>query len=60
MPKIRKAITLLHQSNLGEGVEEIAFEAGEAVTVLKEWDDRYLVKNAKGQLFNVPKDQVER
>jgi hypothetical protein len=60
MAKIRQAITLLHQSNLGEGVEEIAFEAGEAVTVLKEWDGRYLVKNAKGQLFNVPKDQVER
>jgi hypothetical protein len=60
MAKIRQATTLLHQSNLGEGVEEIAFAAGEAVTVLKEWDNRYLVKNAKGQLFNVPKEQVER
>jgi hypothetical protein len=60
MAKIRQALTLQHQSNLGEGVEDVAFAAGEAVTVLKEWENRYLIKNAKGQLFNVPKDQVER
>jgi len=60
MAKVRQAMTLQHQSNLGEGLEEIAFEAGEEVSVLKEWETRYLIKNAKGQLFNVPKDQVER
>jgi hypothetical protein len=59
MPTIRQATTLKHQSNLGEGVEEVAFEAGEEVTVLKEWESHYLVKNGKGQLFNVPKDRVE-
>jgi hypothetical protein len=59
MPTIRQATTLKHQSNLGEGVEEVAFETGEEVTVLKEWESHYLVKNAKGQLFNVPKDRVE-
>jgi hypothetical protein len=60
MAKVRQATKLKHQSNLGEGVEEVAFEAGEQVTVLKEWETRYLVKNAKGQLFNVPKEQIER
>lgn len=60
MAKVRQATQLKHQSNLGEGVEEVAFEAGEEVTVLKEWETRYLVKNAKGQLFNVPKEQIER
>jgi hypothetical protein len=60
MAKVRQATKLKHQSNLGEGVEEVAFEAGEEVTVLKEWETRYLVKNAKGQLFNVPKEQIER
>jgi hypothetical protein len=60
MAKVRQALTLAHQSNLGEGVEQIAFQAGEAVTVLKEWETRYLIKNAKGLLFNVPKDQIER
>jgi hypothetical protein len=59
MPTIRQATTLKHQSNLGEGVEEVAFEAGEEVTVLKEWESHYLVKKGKGQLFNVPKDRVE-
>jgi hypothetical protein len=60
MARVRQAMTLEHQSNLGEGVERIAFEAGEEVTVLKEWETRYLIKNAKGQLFNVPKEQIER
>jgi hypothetical protein len=27
--------------------------------VLKQWENHYLVKNGKGQLFNVPKDQLE-
>ena len=60
MAKVRQPTKWKHQSNLGEGVEEVAFEAGEEVSVLKEWETRYLIKNAKGQLFNVPKEQVER
>jgi hypothetical protein len=60
MAKVRQATKLKHQSNLGEGVEEVAFETGEQVTVLKEWEARYLIKNVKGQLFNVPKEQIER
>ena len=60
MATVRQAITLKHQSNLGEGVEEVKLAAGEAVSVLKEWQDRLLIKNAKGQLFNVPKDRIER
>ena len=60
MAKIRQAMTLEHRGNLGEGVEPIAFQAGEEVTVLKEWENRFLIKNAKGQLFNVPKDRIER
>lgn len=59
MAKLKQAIRLMHQSNLGEGVEEIAFEAGAEVTVLKEWQQSYLVKSAAGQLFNVRKELVE-
>jgi hypothetical protein len=59
MATIRQDTTLKHQSNLGGGVEDVAFEAGEEVTVLKQWENHYLVKNGKGQLFNVPKDQLE-
>jgi len=60
MATVKQAITLKHQSNLGEGVEEVRLAAGEAVTVLKEWQDRTLIKNAAGQLFNVPKEQIQR
>jgi hypothetical protein len=59
MATIRQATTLKHQPNLGEGVEEVAFESGDEVTILKEWEAHYLVKNTKGQLFNVPKDRLE-
>jgi hypothetical protein len=58
MATLKQATVLRHQSNLGEGVEEVAFEAGEEVTILKAWQHAYLVKNAAGQLFNVPKDLV--
>jgi hypothetical protein len=60
MATITKAITLKHQSNLSEDCEEVSFAAGDSVTVLKEWDTRFLVKNGDGKLFNVPKDAVER
>jgi hypothetical protein len=60
MASLTKALTLKHQSNLSEDVEEISFSAGDEVTVLKEWDRSYLVKNDDGKLFNVPKDAVAR
>ena len=60
MASITKPLTLKHQSNLSEDVEEVSFGAGDAVTVLKEWDRSYLVKNDDGKLFNVPKDAVAK
>ena len=60
MPTLTQTIVLKHQSNLGEGVEEVTFQAGDSVTILKEWQAAYLVKSATGQLFNVPKDLVAR
>jgi len=60
MAKVTKALTLKHQSNLSEDQEEVSFSAGDAVTVLKEWDRFYLVKNDDGKLFNVPKDAVSK
>ena len=60
MASITKALTLKHQSNLSEDCEEVSFSAGDAVTVLKEWDRFFLVKNDDGKLFNVPKDAVAK
>jgi hypothetical protein len=60
MATLKQAVVLKHQSNLGEGVEDVAFRAGDTITILKEWQKAYLVKSAAGQLFNVPKDLVEK
>ena len=57
--RIKQACTLKHQPNLGEEVDEVALKPGEELTVLKEWDDAYLAKNADGKLFNVKKELVE-
>lgn len=60
MATLTQATVLRHQPNLGEGAAEVAFVAGEEVTILKEWQLSYLVKNAAGKLFNVPKELVQR
>ena len=59
MAKLKRAITLKHQGNLGEPVEEVGFQAGEEVTVLKEFPGRYLIKKSTGQMFTTPKDVLE-
>lgn len=59
MASLKRALTLKHQSNLSEDVEEVKLDAGDLVTVLKQWSDHVLVKNADGKLFNVPKDAIE-
>ena len=59
MATIKKAITLKHQSNLGEDPEEVAFSEGDEVTVLNEWEDRSLCKNEDGVLFNIRKAHLD-
>ncbi len=59
MATIKKTLTLKHQANLGDEVEDVAFEEGQEVTVLKEWAESYLCKNDAGQLFNIVKEAVE-
>jgi hypothetical protein len=59
MARITRDVTLKHQANLGEEIEEVVFRAGDEVTVLKAWDDRTLCKSADGKLFNVPKGCLE-
>ena len=58
MATLKQATTLKHRPNLGEEIEEVSFDEGAEVTVLKEWDDRYLCKSDTGQMFNIPKDLV--
>jgi len=54
--KLAKTVTLKHQSNLGEDIKEIEFEAGHEFSVLKEWDSSYLAKDEDGNHYDIKKD----
>ena len=58
MAKLKQAVTLKHTSSMGSETEDVAFEKGDEITVLKEWADFYLVKNSDGMLFHVEKALV--
>jgi hypothetical protein len=57
--RISSAVTLKHQANLGEDVEEIELSEGDELTVLQEWENAWLAKTSDGKLFNVKKDSAE-
>jgi hypothetical protein len=59
MAKMKQRAVLQRQANKNEPVEEVAFEAGEELQVLKVWADRVLVRKANDQLFNVPIELIE-
>jgi len=59
MATIKQAITLKHQSNLGEDPQEVAFSEGDEVSVLKEWEDRSLCKSEDGRHFSIPNDHLD-
>ena len=45
---MREAVTLKHRPNLDTGASDVEFAAGEEVTILKEWTERYFIQNADG------------
>ena len=57
--RITGNVTLKHQANLGEDVEEVEFSEGEELSVLQEWDQSWLAKSGDGKLYNVKKDAAE-
>jgi hypothetical protein len=59
MARMRAATTLNHQPNLASEVSRVQFVAGEEITILSEWTERYFIKNSDGLVFNVPKEMVE-
>ncbi len=59
MAIIRAAVRLKHRPNLDTEIRQVEFAAGEPITILQEWRDWYLIKNADGLVFNVPKEMVE-
>ena len=57
--KITGSVSLKHQANLGEDVEEIELSEGDELSVLQEWENAWLAKTSDGKLFNVKKDAAE-
>ncbi len=58
--RMKESVTLQHQANLGEEIEEVEFEEGEELTVLQEWESAWLAKNADGKIFNVRKALAQK
>jgi hypothetical protein len=59
MATIKKAITLKHQANLSEELQDVAFAEGDEVTVLNEWEDSSLCKSEDGRHFNISKAHLD-
>ena len=57
--RIKAAVTLKAQANLGEEVEDFELDAGTELSVLQEFETAWLVKNDDGRLFNVKKELAE-
>lgn len=54
--RMKQAVTLKHQANLGEEVADVELAQGEELTVLKEWKGAWLAKTSDGKLLNVKKE----
>ena len=59
MATIKQTLVLKHRANLGEEADEVEFQAGQEVTVLKEWAESALCKHDDGRLFNIPKPHLD-
>ncbi|HTO53909.1 MAG TPA: hypothetical protein VMR50_11025 [Myxococcota bacterium] len=57
--RIKNAVTLKHQANLGEDLEDVELAAGDELSVLQEWESAWLAKTSDGKLFNVKKELAE-
>ncbi|HXX47667.1 MAG TPA: hypothetical protein VEN47_05540 [Myxococcota bacterium] len=57
--RIKSAVTLKHQANLGEDLEDVELAAGDELAVLQEWETAWLAKTSDGKLFNVKKELAE-
>jgi len=57
--RLKGSLTLRHQANLGEDVEEVSFEEGSELQVLQTYRTAWLVKDEENRLFNVKKELAE-
>lgn len=58
MATIARKIEAGLRTNKDSEVETVSFDAGDEVDVVKTWDHFYLVKDAEGHFYNLPKDAI--
>jgi hypothetical protein len=59
MAQIKETHVAKFQTTKGGDIEETTFAAGTEVTVIKEWEHFFLVKDEHGHYYNLPKSVVE-
>jgi hypothetical protein len=59
MAQIKEQCVLKFQTTKGGDMEETTFTPGTQVTVIKEWDHFFLIKDEHGHYYNAPKSVVE-
>lgn len=58
MAKIVRPLVARLRPNKDSDIEEIKFEAGDEVKLIKTWEHFYLVKDAQGHFYNLPHADV--
>lgn len=59
MPTIRDAVTLKHSLQKSVDAVEVPLSPGDPVSIIKEWQNHYLIKTADGKVFNILKQHVD-
>ena len=59
MPTITRNITLKHCLTKSDEPEEVELAGGDEVSIIKEWEDHFLVRAGDGKVFNVKKEFVD-
>jgi len=59
MPTIRQDVTLKHALQKSVDLADVPLNAGDPVSIIKEWEKHYLIKTADGKVLNILKQYVD-
>ena len=58
MPQIHIPLTMQFQTVKDGDIETVNLQPGDPITIIKEWTRFYLIRDAAGHFYNVPKGHV--
>lgn len=59
MPTITQDVVMYHRLQKDADPAEVTLASGDSITIIKEWQSRYLIKTSDGKVFNIPKEFVD-